>query len=473
MKFRMGFSPATLALAIALTGTTGLLSSCASDVKKADISSDANPSEELSKLSRDIDAGYTKQLDVLAANDFEKARKSYDKAKDRFNDGDKQKKVVEAIAISRGHLNRATEIAEGRRDMVQGILDSREAAVTAGARNLPRNKGSLGDVDKELENFVDEKTITPKEFDQLQTRYQKLEVTSIQERELGEPRAAVVRAVKNKAEKNTPKILNKTELSIANAENLIAGNRSSASVYRPAVQEAKANAVLLEAILASTKRANGETASEEVATNLVMQGRQMKGLNSQLGQAQGQLAAKDEALNERDREIQDRERTIASERERLAAAHGALSLDQALEEGRKQFNEDEAEVYRQGNKLVVRLKAMKFTTGSSELPAESLALLSKVSTVASSLNPTQVVVQGHTDSTGTPAINKSLSENRAHAVATYLSNNGIEDAKVDSVGYGFEKPLASNKTKEGRAMNRRVDIVITPASPQTGTSTQQ
>ena len=74
------------------------------------------------------------------------------------------------------------------------------------------------------------------------------------------------------------------------------------------------------------------------------------------------------------------------------------------------------------------------------------------------------MVEGHTDSTGSPGKNQELSQERAQAVASYFQSNGMESGKVEAVGYGFKKPLTSNKTKAGRAQNRRVDIIITPST---------
>jgi outer membrane protein OmpA-like peptidoglycan-associated protein len=89
--------------------------------------------------------------------------------------------------------------------------------------------------------------------------------------------------------------------------------------------------------------------------------------------------------------------------------------------------------------------------------------LAKVKGIAQDLNPTQVVVEGHTDATGGPAVNQQISQDRAQAVATYFEENGIEGDKVQAVGKGYKKPIASNKTNKGRATNRRVDIIITPS----------
>ena len=72
-------------------------------------------------------------------------------------------------------------------------------------------------------------------------------------------------------------------------------------------------------------------------------------------------------------------------------------------------------------------------------------------------------IEGHTDAYGSDSTNLTLSEQRAEAVKNYLVNEGEMDAlRLTSVGYGESQPVANNETTEGRAKNRRIDIVITP-----------
>ncbi|MED5611106.1 MULTISPECIES: OmpA family protein [Pseudomonas] len=89
----------------------------------------------------------------------------------------------------------------------------------------------------------------------------------------------------------------------------------------------------------------------------------------------------------------------------------------------------------------------------------------KLDTIATRLkgeaSTTTLDISGHTDSVGTDAYNQKLSERRAHAVADYLVDAGVSASSIKSVeGYGESKPVADNKTKEGRAENRRVEILI-------------
>jgi outer membrane protein OmpA-like peptidoglycan-associated protein len=76
-----------------------------------------------------------------------------------------------------------------------------------------------------------------------------------------------------------------------------------------------------------------------------------------------------------------------------------------------------------------------------------------------------MIIEGHTDLTGSAAINRQLSYNRANAVAAYLINNGaIMSSDVSVVGFGPEKPIAPNNTAEGRRLNRRIDVILIPGT---------
>ena len=86
--------------------------------------------------------------------------------------------------------------------------------------------------------------------------------------------------------------------------------------------------------------------------------------------------------------------------------------------------------------------------------------LDSVATVLNTYPDSTIVVSGHTDTTGTDAINNPLSVNRASSVASYLESQGISVSRITSRGYGSKQPIASNATEAGRAQNRRVEIAI-------------
>ena len=87
--------------------------------------------------------------------------------------------------------------------------------------------------------------------------------------------------------------------------------------------------------------------------------------------------------------------------------------------------------------------------------------IKKVSDFMQTYPQTVTVIEGHTDNVGTAAYNERLSDARAKSVRQYLINNfGIKASRLDAVGYGLTRPIASNSTEEGRQKNRRVQAVI-------------
>lgn len=146
-------------------------------------------------------------------------------------------------------------------------------------------------------------------------------------------------------------------------------------------------------------------------------------------------------------------------------AGGAIGNYQDRQERqlREQLAGTGVEVVRQSENIVLDMPGgVTFRTDSSELSPEAKSLLDKVSSTLVEYNQTMIEVAGHTDSTGRPEYNQSLSERRAQSVATHLSSRGVPQPRMIIVGGGQNHPVASNDTPEGRAQNRRVEITIVP-----------
>lgn len=110
--------------------------------------------------------------------------------------------------------------------------------------------------------------------------------------------------------------------------------------------------------------------------------------------------------------------------------------------------------------LVLNLPDILFDTGRSRLKPEAREVLSKVVGILMVAPGYKLRIEGHTDSTGRPAINQKLSEERAISVFTYLAESGIAEDAMTPAGYGETQPIESNETAEGRQKNRRVEIII-------------
>jgi outer membrane protein OmpA-like peptidoglycan-associated protein len=102
-----------------------------------------------------------------------------------------------------------------------------------------------------------------------------------------------------------------------------------------------------------------------------------------------------------------------------------------------------------------------FATGSAEL-ASPENFDNVIRFAAENFPGSTVQVRGHTDSVGDPASNQALSEQRAAAVQTYLQANGTDAPEITAVGFGETQPMALEDTEEGKALNRRVEVVLRP-----------
>ncbi len=103
-------------------------------------------------------------------------------------------------------------------------------------------------------------------------------------------------------------------------------------------------------------------------------------------------------------------------------------------------------------------KTILFDTGKASIKAESEQVLQDIIKILGEYPTAKFTVEGHTDSSGSAKLNQKLSDSRALSVKEYLTKGGIDAFRLSSAGYGEDRPITSNKTKAGRAQNRRVEI---------------
>lgn len=122
----------------------------------------------------------------------------------------------------------------------------------------------------------------------------------------------------------------------------------------------------------------------------------------------------------------------------------------------------EAEVVRDGDKVFVALPSgILFDVGKDELKPSAKESLAKAATALKG-SETNIIIQGHTDSSGSNAINQPLSQRRADHVRDFLAANGVPTSRMTAIGYGSSRPAVPNDTPENRALNRRVQMEISP-----------
>jgi outer membrane protein OmpA-like peptidoglycan-associated protein len=167
-------------------------------------------------------------------------------------------------------------------------------------------------------------------------------------------------------------------------------------------------------------------------------------------------------------ELSETRQELASERQALAAQGEKLTAEQRARRAAEHTAsaalaslEKVARVKEEARGLVITLNgAVLFATGQSALLPIAQDRLQQVARALDD-NPTSTfLIEGHTDSTGSAAANEELSRRRAEAVREFLVAHGVDAARVRAAGLGSSRPVADNKTPEGRANNRRVEIVI-------------
>ena len=125
---------------------------------------------------------------------------------------------------------------------------------------------------------------------------------------------------------------------------------------------------------------------------------------------------------------------------------------------------NQTKIVNNGNSLTVTMpQDILFDTNSAALRPDLRRDLNAVATNLINYPDTTVEIAGHTDNTGTAALNQDLSQRRANAVADTLRTAGVPNRRIVAFGRGEDKPIASNLTPEGRSQNRRVEITIRPA----------
>ncbi len=147
----------------------------------------------------------------------------------------------------------------------------------------------------------------------------------------------------------------------------------------------------------------------------------------------------------------------------LVGAGVGAYMDKQERELRERLQATGVSVTRSGDYIILNMPGnVTFGTNSSDINAQFYPVLDSVAIVVNKYEKTYVDVIGYTDSTGTLAINQPLSERRAQSVASYLQSQQVLPQRLVVTGRGPSNPIASNDTPEGRALNRRVEIVLTP-----------
>ena len=426
----------------------------------------ASPVNEIAVLEKDLNIAQKKQIDLLSPHNFKEASSSLEKAKKLFLNGKDSTKILHNIALGKAYLFQANTIAEVAREKIEDVMIARQAAIDVEAPTY--NKKAFMNADNELlkitKDIEHNRTFSSaKDQKTLQQKYLDVEVDSIKEKNLKESRKIIAEAKKQGAKKYAPRTLEIAEKLYLNTEAYIQSNPHNEDDIQSKAEETKKasyRAYNLNRIAKDTSKVS----SEEMAI-IVEQERQRANQNAdKLSSIKDELQITQSALEKE----KDTQSSLLLTKEELALQNEKLEsqklFNEKYERAVAEFESNEAEVYKQGEALLIRLKGIQFPNSTSIIKSGSYPLLSKVQKVLVDFgSESEITIQGHTDSLGKKTKNLNLSVSRAKAVKDYLeANSGGIDFKIETMGLSDEKPIATNKTPEGRAQNRRVDIIIKP-----------
>ena len=411
----------------------------------------ANPTEEIDKLRAAEQAAFGEQVDVLSPTHFSEAQKALTDAEKSRDAGDKPETILKLVAEGHAYLKKATDTAAISRSSLGEAVEKRAEALKVDAAKFA--KKSFDDLDKELKKATrkiedNDTSSATKNRDSLVKGYQKVKVEAIKEAELGQAIKDIEKAQKEEAKKYVPHTLTETIVIFKEANAAIDKNPDDPAQWKPKAEGARSASSRLLQFTRDGKAIGG---------------RNPEAVLLQREADQKKIAEKNAALGQMKKEGEEKQSTIAgleAEKKQLTTKQ---KFDELFDKAHKAFSAAEADVFRQGDKLILRLKGLEFVKGSGEIESKNYEVLNKVGEVVKSFGKSHVTVEGHTDSMGGATTNQKLSEKRATAVAKYLRvNSGIPEESVKAIGYGYQKPIATNKTAAGRAQNRRVDVVVEP-----------
>lgn len=471
-----------------------LLIGCAA-THKAELAAGDNAYEAVNEITALNQTARDMHADLLSAEEFDQAMKYLEKARRTHDANGNGQAVLDNAGIAKAYFQQAIANAESRKANAARIIRARQDALDAGLARSDRLLDKLAGIDERLDDATDSfsRSLNPEQFSEFQKRYYALEIEAVRFTELDAVRRAIQNAVDDGANKLAPDSLGQAMFDLKEAENLIAQSPRDPSVYHPLVETSIESAILLADVMEVISNSKGTP--ENVAVQVVRQNRELNrlsrnvdSLEQNLGSAKSVIEQKVSELQQQRQELystkkhlqqtegllQQRQQELESTKLNLVETTGALlmqnqALEQtstkvrfqrAMDEAVKKFPDDVVSAYQQENKLIFRLKQINFPSGKSQLPDESTPLLTDINEIIKGIGARLVAVEGHTDSIGTTEFNQKLSTDRAISVANYMAalDGGYQ---LGYVGYGESRPIASNETESGRAINRRVDLVIT------------
>jgi OmpA-OmpF porin, OOP family len=438
---------------------------------------------------RALAAANDNQASLLAPQSYGEAAESYRRAESTLSSGGGIDSIQRNLNRAQALFEQSAQTAASTRQEFRAVLTARNNAASAQAERFEPDawrRAELTLTDAALRLERGRNSAAEREAQQAEALYQEAELAAIKSNYLQETRALLATAERLRAQRHAPLSYQGARDLLAEAERELNENRYDTD--RPRTLAKLAEHTAHHAIYVATlerRVRDGDTTLEQILFDWQSgiaaiadpldepvyfdAGHEdaVQRIVRSIVALQSDLALLRQVVADREAQIVTLEMELGGKSESLQRVNEAL---QRREQQRARidrvellFPPDQAVVMRQGDSVILRLIGLNFASGSAALTPAHNGILATVKDAIATFPESSIVIEGHTDSFGSEAANQTLSRERAEAVRQYLlANSPLPATDVRALGYGESRPVANNETPEGRARNRRIDIIIYP-----------
>lgn len=437
-----------------------------------------------SKASEVLAAANAAQANILAPQGYSAGSKHYQAAEVLYAKRRPIHKVQKELDAAESDLRQAAKNAELARITFAAVLKARNDARGVDAQRLAGKEWQAAEEElitaatkMESGNLKRAKNIAS----DAEEIYRQAELIAIKRSYLDEARQLIQQAKKEKVSRYAPTTLKAAESLLASAEKELTDNRYDIDYPRSLAKQARYEAKHALYLASQIKQLNRNKATKEemllnaekplidiataldivaafdegpkiVTTGLVANIESLRADAYELGERKKELVSLENAMSSLEKRVGIQSERLAKQEEQKAKLRQVINL----------FNRNEATVLTEGQNILIRAVGLSFKPGSSQINSSNFALLKKLEQAIGIYSKYSVLIEGHTDSFGSDSVNLNLSFARAEAVKQYMDANMDQPVTIEAVGYGETRPIANNETSEGRARNRRIDLVLRP-----------
>jgi len=442
----------------------------------------AVPSDEIAQLDLEVKRAKEQQVHLLSPKWFSQTERSLSEASKLRTQGEKVESILNAVATGRAELAKARSFANISATAYPRVIKAREDALKVGANRLEKEFAKVEQEFLDLGRAIENNDLRYAENhrERVLHGFRQLELRAIKHNALSKARETIDLAIREGAKDYAPSTLSEAQNALSAAEDFITNNRYSEDAIKAQAEAALFQANRLKHITEEAKSFSKMTPEgkalwvEKQFYSLASAGHlpdlRNESFTSQVGEIEKTIVAlgqRGTSLARRSEELGARVSALKgvaeAERRKLMSLEEQQAFQKRFSDVRALFKPEEAEIFKEQDTLIIRLKSIEYPPGQYVLLPKNYPLLTKVGKAVRLFDTPAVKIEGHTDAMGSKKSNDKLSLMRADNVKEYLvANQIIPEENVIAIGLGDSKPIATNKTATGRAINRRIDIIIEP-----------